>query len=331
MVFGIIKWYIKPVNIAVEDQYAANLLTNEVIGFGKDVRAPWALHASTGADDAPLFLQAERLLTFELGHKPQDDFSFTVAGSLGPITSSRLECEKMEEVKNDCALQAEFSVLNIWDGVVSPKVHMETWQIGAEVDMSFDSHITVSSVWGAEVLSDDVGSDPQHQTVRFRLMPIARGLPPERRSAFGFEATPEFHSNPTISCTLKKALPPPPPPSPPYPYPPPPLRLLVDEKACFLGGRMFFTKPPTTVGVPWRFDVTLDRWEPDVLLTLNFIGDTWTLKGHPLQIESVEPEEAMWLAEITAHSVTYRLRPVASGDPGPIHLVAYGMVESIGQ
>ena len=40
MVFGIIKWYIKPVNIAVEDQYAANLLTNEVIGFGKDVRAP---------------------------------------------------------------------------------------------------------------------------------------------------------------------------------------------------------------------------------------------------------------------------------------------------
>ena len=94
---------------------------------------------------------------------------------------------------------------------------------------------------------------------------------------------------------------------------------------------MFFTKPPTTVGMPWRFDVILDRWQPDVLLTFNFVGDAYILKGHPLQIESVEPEEAMWLAEITAHSVTYRLRPVDGGDPGAIHLVAYGLISNIGQ
>ena len=281
----------------------------------------------------PFRSQAERELTFELGHKPQDDFSFTVSGTMGPITTSRLECEKMEEVQNDCPLQATFSVLNIWDGVISPKVYMETWQIGAEVDMTFDQRIRVSSVWGAEMVTEDLDgkNDPRHQTIRFRLVPIARGLPPERRSAFGFEATPEFHSNPTISCMLKKALPPPPPPSPPYPYPPPPLRKLVDNAECFLGGRMFFTKPPTTVGVPWRFDVILDRWQPDVLLTFNFVGDSYILKGHPLQIESVEPEEAMWLAEITAHSVTYRLRPVTGGDPGAIHLVAYGMISGIGQ
>ena len=199
--------------------------------------------------------------------------------------------------------------------------------------MTFDQRIRVSSVWGAEMVTEDLDgkNDPRHQTIRFRLVPIARGLPPERRSAFGFEATPEFHSNPTISCMLKKALPPPPPPSPPYPYPPPPLRKLVDNAECFLGGRMFFTKPPTTVGVPWRFDVILDRWQPDVLLTFNFVGDSYILKGHPLQIESVEPEEAMWLAEITAHSVTYRLRPVTGGDPGAIHLVAYGMISGIGQ
>lgn len=276
------------------------------------------------------------MFTLELGHKPQDDYTFNIAGSMGPITSSRLECEKMEEAESDCPLQAEFSVLNIWDGVISPKVYLETWQIGAEVDMTFDMHISVSSVWGAEVVSEDVmprsaaaQGDRQHQTIRFRLIPIARGLPPERRSAFGFEATPVFHSNPTISCTLKKALPPPPPPSPPFPYPPPPMRKLIDEHDCFLGGRMFFTKPPTTVGVPWRFDVALDNWYPDVLLTLNFFGDTWTLKGHPLQIESIDPEESMWLAEITSHSVTYRTRPVPSGDPGAIQIVAYGMIEGI--
>ena len=87
------------------------------------------------------------MFTLELGHKPQDDYTFNIAGSMGPITSSRLECEKMEEAESDCPLQAEFSVLNIWDGVISPKVYLETWQIGAEVDMTFDMHISVSSVW----------------------------------------------------------------------------------------------------------------------------------------------------------------------------------------
>ena len=86
---------------------------------------------------------------------------------------------------------------------------------------------------------------------------------------------------------MKHALPPPPPPSPPSPQPPPPERKLISNYECFLGGRMQFVKPPSSVGIPWRFDVLLEDWVPDVLLTLNFIGDSYQLKGHPLQIESV--------------------------------------------
>ena len=39
MVFGIVKWYVKPVNVAVADVYAATLLSNVVIGRGQEVRA----------------------------------------------------------------------------------------------------------------------------------------------------------------------------------------------------------------------------------------------------------------------------------------------------
>lgn len=94
---------------------------------------------------------------------------------------------------------------------------------------------------------------------------------------------------------------------------------------------MVFVKPPTHVGIPWRFDVTLVDWVPDVLLTLNFLGDSHELEGHPLQIDSVEPAEAVWQDAITKHSVTYRLRPVKGGDPGPLHIVAFGLVEGLGQ
>jgi len=92
------------------------------------------------------------------------------------------------------------------------------------------------------------------------------------------------------------------------------------------------TPAPPQVGVPWRIDVTLVKWIPDVLLTLNFVGPSaHELEGHPLQIDSVDPPEAVWEDAKTKHSVTYRLRPVKGGDPGALHIIAYGRVTNLGQ
>lgn len=279
-----------------------------------------------------LLLQDSKEITVELGHKPQDDFTFDLSGT-GKVKHVEFSCEKVEVEESTCGLEPSFSVLNNYDGIISPRVHVETWQIGAIVDMAFDIRLTVRSPWGAEVVDDDKEdeSNARGQTVSFRLLPQARGIPPERKSSFGFEATPPFHSAPTIRCTLKKELPPPPPPSPPWPNPPPPVRALISARDCFLRGRVNFVTPPSRVGMPWRFDVTLDTWVPDVLLTINFVGDTYELQRHPLQIESVEPNDAVWQDSLTTHSVTYRLKRTADGsDPGPLEIVAYGLVEGLG-
>ena len=311
-VFGIVTIRFKPSTITIAHIWAASKVEERVEGD-------------------------ELVLVVELGHKSQDDFTFSVDGLGGPIKSTKLACQQTEATLSDCGLGPTFTVLNNYDGVISPKIQLDTWQIGATLDLTFSSRISLQGTWGAEVLSDDVEADEDGQsssstqTVRFRLMPIARGLPPERKSSFGFEASPPFHHMPTIRCELKHMLPPPPPPSPPSPSPPPPERMLVDTSECFLGGRMMFVKPPTQVGVPWRFDVTLVDWVPDVLLTLNFVGDTHLLEGHPLQIDSVEPADAVWQDAITKHSVTYRLRPVRGGDPGALHIIAYGLVSGLGQ
>ena len=309
--FGVIEVRFKPASISIGHLWAATMLTNQVHGD-------------------------ERVLTVELGHKSQDDFTFSVDGTGGPIRSTKLSCSHTEVPVSGCGLEPTFTILNNYDGIMSPKIQMQTWQVGATVDLAFHSRMRVSQAWGAELLSDDVDADEGHgladqQTLRFRLMPLARGLPPERKDSFGFEAMPPFHEIPVISCELRRALPPPPPPSPPSPSPPPPERKLVDTSECFLGGRMTFVKPPSHVGIPWRFDVTLVKWVPDVLLTLNFAGDAHDLQGHPLQIDSVEPVDAVWQDAVTKHSVTYRLRPVESGDPGALHIVAYGMVTGLGQ
>jgi len=299
-VFGVISIRIKPATVVVNDVWAASILTNDVQGD-------------------------ERVLTVELGHKSQDDYSFAMDGTGGPIRAAKLSCSNTEKPVSECGLEPTFTILNNYDGIMSPKVALATWQVGATVELTFHSRMSVGQAWGAELISDDVDADDGHgladqQTLRFRLMPLARGLPPERKDSFGFEATPPFHEMPTIACDLRRALPPPPPPSPPKPSPPPPERKLVDT-----------SQPPSHVGVPWRFDVTLVQWVPDVLLTLNFAGDAHDLQGHPLQIDSIEPAAAVWQDAITKHSVTYRLRPVVGGDPGALHIVAFGMVTGLGQ
>ena len=318
--FGIVTVRMRP-PVSVDHLWAATILRNQVE-------------------------QDEQVITVELGHKPQDDFTFAIDGTGGPVKHTTISCEHNEPPASECGLEPTFAILNNYNGIISPKIHMETWQVGALVDITFRETISIGQTWGAELVGepDDDGLSIIDEglrggvrpstgyTLRFRLMPLARGLPPERKDSFGFEASPPFHSMPSISCILQKRLPPPPPPSPPSPSPPPPQRKLVDENDCFLGGRMAFVKPPTQVGVPWLIDVTLVHWVPDVLLTLNFVGDSaHELEGHPLQIDSVRPPEAVWMDAQTKHSVTYRLRPVPGGDPGALHIVAFGKVTGLGQ
>lgn len=312
-VFEVVTVRFRP-PVSVDHLWAANLLSNEV------------------QDD-------EQVITVELGHKSQDDFTFAIDGTGGPIKHTTISCANTEEPISTCGLEPDFTILNNYNGIISPKIHMGTWQVGASVDLTFREPISVGQAWGAELVGepedddeDGMASPSTGFTLRFRLLPLSRGLPPERKDSFGFEASPPFHSMPTISCILRQRLPPPPPPSPPSPSPPPPQRKLVDEHECFLGGRMAFVKPPSTVGMPWRIDVTLVKWEPDVLLTLNFVGDSaHELEGHPLQIDSVNPRDAVWEDAITKHSVTYRLRPVMGDDPGALHIIAYGKITGLGQ
>ncbi|KAL1525128.1 hypothetical protein AB1Y20_020000 [Prymnesium parvum] len=230
IVFAHITVQLRP-PVDVLNVWAASKISEKIVGHGAE---------------------AVKELIVELGHKSQDDFTFDISG-IGTVKHAELSCEGTEIEESTCGLEPTFSVLNNYDGIISPRIHMETWQVGAIIDMQFDVRLTVGSVWGAEVVDDDKDKSNKHgQTVSFRLLPMARGIPPDRKSAFGFEATPPFHSVPSIDCTLRKELPPPPPPSPPWPKPPPPLRVLIDPRECFLQGRMNFVKPPSQVGMPWR-------------------------------------------------------------------------------
>ena len=314
--FEIVTIRFQPATIMVQDVWAATMLNNVIEGHGEDT---W------------------RVVTVELAHKSQDDFTFAISGTQGPPKRTALSCANDQAPPNTCALEPAFSVLNNYNGIISPRVFVQSWQIGAEIDLAFDARLSVGEAWGAEVIDDDVPPEPgqprgKGQTVRFRLLPIARGLPPERKSSFGFEASPPFHAIPAITCTLKHSLPPPPPPSPPSPSPPPPQRALIDRGDCFLGGRMHFTKPPSGIGMPWRLDLIVDMWAADILITLDFKGDAAELRAHPLQIEEVQPKEALWQDAITAHSVTYRTRPVEGNAMNtPIHVIAYGQITGLGR
>ena len=80
--------------------------------------------------------------------------------------------------------------------------------------------------------------------VTFRLMPYNHHMPTDRRSSFGFDATPPFHHLPTLSCIPSRPFPPPPPPSPPREPPAPPPYIVTERTDCFLGGRVTFVTTP---------------------------------------------------------------------------------------
>ena len=43
VVFGIVKWRVRPVNIAVSETYAANLLSNQIVGHGPQASSVHAI------------------------------------------------------------------------------------------------------------------------------------------------------------------------------------------------------------------------------------------------------------------------------------------------
>ena len=168
---------------------------------------------------------------------------------------------------------------------------------------------------------------PMKTQFTFRLMPFNHHMPTDRRSCFGFDSSPMFHSMPMISCTPVLPFPPPPPPSPPAPPPAPPPYLQTERGDCFLGGRVeFVTTPSSTPGTLWEVSVHLDRWLMGSQLTLDFFGEQ--LRAHPLRIASFQPDGTVLQVGLTYHSVMLELRNA------PVHeftMQAYGLPEGLGR
>ena len=72
-----------------------------------------------------------------------------------------------------------------------------------------ESEVKISEVWGATVMDTEGDADIGPNVVVFRLMPFNHHMPTDRRSCFGFDATPPFHHMPLISCVPSRPFPPP--------------------------------------------------------------------------------------------------------------------------
>ena len=317
-VFETLTWTFSPANVDLDAVYAANVLSN-----------------TEGAGNT-------RTITFELGPKPQDGDTFSVAGSSMESAphDSKFGCKKTEQAAIDCPMLPGYRVLNNFGGVVSSRVGMEAWQPGAVVHLTFDTQIVISSVWGAD-LGDGFSPNEPTRTASFTLRTLPNGLSPERADAFGFDGMPPFHDLPKISCDLAHELPPPPPPNPPPPAPPPPYEAEFLGKDCFLGGRLrLITAPPTATPTAtlilartWDFELTLDRWQAGVTLTLELAPsrnpDDPAADGvaRPLQVDVASLPDALHLADGTAHSATFRL--VGGVNPGKMRATARGDVAGL--
>ena len=317
-VFETLTWTFSPANVNLEAVYAANVLSN-----------------SEGGGNT-------RTITFELGPKPQDGDTFSVAGwsmEAAPH-DSKFGCKKTEEAKIDCPMLPDYRALNIFGGVVSSRVGMEAWQAGAVVHLTFDTQIVISSVWGAD-LGDGFSPNVPTREASFTLRTLPKGLPPERADAFGFDGMPPFHDLPKISCDLVRELPPPPPPHSPPPAPPPPYEAEFLGKDCFLGGRLrLITAPPMATPTAtlilartWEFELTLDRWRAGVTLTLELSPsrnpeDPYAEgAARPLQVDVASLPDALHLTDSTAHSATFQL--VGTVNPGKMRATARGDVAGL--
>ena len=139
-VFGKITLRMRPA-VEVVHVWAATQLSNEIEG-------------------------EERVVTVELGHKSQDDFTFAIDGTGGPIKHTSLSCSNTEVKQSACGLQPTFTILNNYNGIISPKVYLETWQVGATVELTFKEPLSIGQIWGAEQVGiDDEDADVEGVTV----------------------------------------------------------------------------------------------------------------------------------------------------------------------
>jgi len=312
----------------------------EIVGEDIEVEHVWAANV---VEMAPLDDGREGVrIKVELENKGQDDQQFDIDGTGVPSAAPTiLGCANLEPVENDCKLTAAYSMLNSFEGTVSSKVHIETWQEGAMISLDFgDSEVEISEIWGATERDPEDVADIWQQTERdlddeevppnlhvFRLMPYNHHMPTDRRSSFGFDATPPFHHLPVIHCIPSRPFPPPPPPSPPSAPPAPPPYIVTERTDCFLGGRVtFVTTPGETPGTLWEANVKMERWMAGAQLTLDFYGEQ--LYAHPLRVASIQPPDTVMQISHTAHSLVIELKnsPVRE-----FNLLAYGKVEGLGK
>jgi len=304
-VFGTVELDILGTDIVVEHVWAANVLSMHESAQGVRVK-------------------------IELDNTPQDDQQFDIDGTGSPSGDvAILGCTGLEPAVNDCKLGMKYSMLNSFEGVISSKITVDTWQEGAKISISFGTPIAISEVWGAQIIDYDVTSDDEEAELvtdaMFRLLPFNHHTPLDRRSSFGFDATPPFHKIPVISCIPSHPLPPPPPPSPPLPPPEPPPFFVTERADCFLGGRITFVTPPSDVpGTLWEVNVKMNHWKVGAQLTLDFFGEQ--LKKHPLRIKSIEPDGAVEQVTTTPHSTLVQLLDTPVRE---FNVHAYGMVEGL--
>lgn len=307
LTFGHVTMHIHPSTVEVKTVWAANFATNIV---------------SNGA----------RVVTVELTQDWQEDYTFDMAGT-GKVESISFTCSRMQPPITDCLLEPKFTVINNFMNVMTVQIPL-TWQVGATVDITFQTEVEITDEWNAERVIDEdhpEGVLPAWKQATFRLMYQARNVPKERRNSFGFNVKPALHDMPNMKCTLIGNLSPPPPPSLPEPSPPPPEIRPVDEQECYLGVSVLFGKPPVpdALGVSWELDLSIESWLPGTLVTIDFLGESWKLKAHPLMVESVDPPDSLVFVTKTHHSVSYSL---AGHYPGSkILIIAYGLIEGVGR
>ena len=320
--YGIVKMRIQPTTVKVKTIFEATILANELEGDDPTIE-----------DDDDEDIAQVRVLTVQLSHKWQDDWTFDISGVGGPITSLEMSCSHMEIPTTDCPLNPEFKVINNYKGAATSIVHVPFWQVGAYVDISFHDQGAISQVWGAELVdsADDVEVAEGYATVkRFRLMKYIVG---NQRDSFGFDVRPPITRLPSVDCTLKHDLSPPAPAPPPLPGLPPPFRHRIDSvNRCFLGGDLFFTKEPDpkNLGTEWEVQVTLDQWVQDIEITIDFVGSAWLMQAHPLEVSTIEPPDVLYQTRSTKHSVTWSLQNYPGEGKRTFWFKAFGRIDDIG-
>ena len=92
----------------------------------------------------------------ELGSTPQDDQQLDIDGTGTPSIAPTVNlCRHLDGPSTfNCALGASFTELNNYQGTLSAKVGIATWQQDARVTLEFDQPVSVGEVWGAQLVDE---------------------------------------------------------------------------------------------------------------------------------------------------------------------------------